>query len=223
MYLAQKMIEDEESRKRLAYIIMIPTVILLLLFSSIHYMFTLPMERLKAFFTSDYDYVQQFIDDFGYDYGYAGNYDFVLGDYSDYDAIDPELFAKLMNEATKYIGMPYVFGGSTPLTSFDCSGYICWVYTKSGVYNLPRTTAQGIFDQCTPLPKSEARAGDLIFFHSTYASVGIVSHIGIYLGNDTMLHCGSPIGYANTETAYWQKHLYAYGRLPITLTEKSVE
>jgi len=223
IYLAQKLVEDEEARKRLLYIIMIPVVIILLMFSSIHYMFTLSLTDLQDLFSNDYEQAEQLINEFGYYYGYAGNSDFVIGDYSDYDAIDTELFAMLMNEATKYIGYPYVFGGSTPLTSFDCSGFICWSYTKSGVYNLPRTTAQGIFNQCDPITKEEAKAGDLIFFQGTYASVGIVSHIGIYLGNGKMLHCGSPIGYADTETAYWQNHFYAYGRLPIALSESEIQ
>lgn len=123
-------------------------------------------------------------------------------------------FADLMTEATKYIGFPYVWGGSTPATSFDCSGFVCWVYTKSGVYNLPRTTASGIYSQCSIVPKAEAKPGDLIFFTRTYASPGPVSHIGIYVGNGQMLHCGSPIGYADINSNYWREHFYAIGRLP---------
>lgn len=123
-------------------------------------------------------------------------------------------FAALMAEATKYIGYPYVWGGSSPSTSFDCSGFVCWVYTHSGVYNLPRTTATGIYDQCSLVPKAEMQPGDLIFFTRTYASPGPVSHVGIYVGADQMLHCGSPIGYANINSAYWSEHYYAAGRLP---------
>lgn len=123
-------------------------------------------------------------------------------------------FAALMAEATKYIGYPYVWGGSSPATSFDCSGFICWVYTKSGVYSLSRTSASGIYDQCSIVPKEEMRPGDLIFFTGTYASTGPVSHVGIYVGEDQMLHCGSPIGYANINSAYWSGHYYAAGRLP---------
>ena len=123
-------------------------------------------------------------------------------------------FAALMAEATKYIGYPYVWGGSSPATSFDCSGFICWVYTKSGVYSLPRTSASGIYDQCSIVPREEMRPGDLIFFTGTYASPGPVSHVGIYVGGDQMLHCGSPIGYANINSAYWSGHYYAAGRLP---------
>ena len=103
-------------------------------------------------------------------------------------------FARLFSEASRYIGYPYVWGGSSPSTSFDCSGYVCWVYTHSGVYNLPRTTAQGIFDQCAVVSREKARPGDLIFFTGTYASGTPVSHIGIYMGGSRMLHCGSPIG-----------------------------
>ena len=130
------------------------------------------------------------------------------------EAMGDGSFAALMAEATKYIGWPYVWGGSSPATSFDCSGYICWVYTKSGVYNLPRTTAQGIFDQCAVIPKEEAKPGDLIFFTGTYASASPVSHVVIYVGGNQMLHCGSPIGYAHIDSAYWSGHFYAMGRLP---------
>lgn len=122
-------------------------------------------------------------------------------------------FQALMEEAQKYIGYPYVWGGSTPATSFDCSGYVCWVYTKSGVYQLPRTTASGIYDQCVVIAREDAKPGDLVFFTGTYASPGPISHIGIYVGNGKMLHCGSPIGYADLNTAYWRSHFYAYARL----------
>lgn len=123
-------------------------------------------------------------------------------------------YAALIAEGEKYLGFPYVWGGSTPQTSFDCSGFVCWVYTQSGVYNLPRTSAQGIFDQCAVVAKDEARPGDLIFFTGTYASSTPVSHIGIYVGENKMLHCGSPIQYVSTETNYWKSHYYAMGRLP---------
>ena len=125
---------------------------------------------------------------------------------------DPD-FAALIAEAEKYLGYPYVWGGSSPSTSFDCSGFVCWVYTHSGVYNLPRTTATGIYNQCTIIPKSEARPGDLIFFTRTYNSAGPVSHVGIYVGGNMMIHCGDPIKYASISTSYWQEHFYAFGRL----------
>ncbi len=129
------------------------------------------------------------------------------------EALSDPAFAALMAEATKYIGWPYVWGGSSPSTSFDCSGFVCWVYTASGVHNLPRTTAQGIYNQCAVLPASEAKPGDLIFFTGTYDSAGPVSHIGIYVGDNKMLHCGSPIQYADITSAYWTQHFYAFGRL----------
>ena len=122
-------------------------------------------------------------------------------------------FQALMEEATKYIGFPYVWGGSSPKTSFDCSGYVCWVYSQSGVYYLPRTTATGIFNQCAVISREEAQPGDLVFFQGTYASAGAISHVGIYVGNGQMLHCGSPIGYVDLNTRYWRSHFYAYGRL----------
>ena len=129
------------------------------------------------------------------------------------EALDDPAFAALMAEATKYIGWPYVWGGSSPSTSFDCSGFVCWVYTASGVHNLPRTTAQGIYNQCAIISPSEAKPGDIIFFTGTYDSPGPVSHVGIYVGDGMMLHCGSPIQYANINSSYWQSHFYAFGRL----------
>ena len=129
------------------------------------------------------------------------------------DAYDDASVQALMEEAAKYLGCPYVWGGSSPSTSFDCSGFVCWVFTNSGVHNLPRTTAQGIYDQCTPVSASDAKAGDIIFFTGTYNSAGAVSHVGIYCGNGTMIHCGDPISYASINSSYWQSHFYAFGRL----------
>ena len=129
------------------------------------------------------------------------------------DSYDDATVQALMEEAAKYLGFPYVWGGSSPSTSFDCSGFVCWVFTNSGVHNLPRTTAQGIYDQCTPVSAADAKAGDIIFFTGTYNSGGAVSHVGIYCGNGTMIHCGDPIGYANINSSYWQSHFYAFGRL----------
>ncbi|MBF2599145.1 peptidoglycan DD-metalloendopeptidase family protein [Listeria seeligeri] len=122
-------------------------------------------------------------------------------------------YKKLITYAEQYLGYPYVFGGSTPATSFDCSGFISWVYTQSGVHDLPRTTAQGIYDQTQKINRSEARAGDLIFFTGTYNAGRPVTHIGIYVGDGKMLHCGDPIGYTSIETPYWQQHFYGIGRL----------
>lgn len=129
------------------------------------------------------------------------------------EALSDPSFKALITEAEKYLGYPYVWGGSSPSTSFDCSGFVCWVYTASGVHNLPRTTATGIYNQCTVISKSEAKPGDLVFFTKTYDCDGPVSHIGIYVGNGMMIHAGSPIKYASIETSYWQKHFYAFGRL----------
>lgn len=122
-------------------------------------------------------------------------------------------FGKMLKEAEKFIGYPYVWGGSNPSTSFDCSGFVCWVINQSGVGNIPRTTATGIYNQTTPIPKSEAKPGDIIFFEGTYDSAGAVSHVGIYVGDGMMIHCGNPIGYANVNSGYWQEHFYAYGRI----------
>ena len=129
------------------------------------------------------------------------------------DSYDDATVQALMEEAAKYLGYPYVWGGSSPSTSFDCSGFVCWVFTNSGVHNLPRTTAQGIYDQCTPVSAGEAKAGDIIFFTGTYNSAGAVSHVGIYCGNGVMIHCGDPIKYASINTPYWQSHFYSFGRL----------
>lgn len=120
---------------------------------------------------------------------------------------------KLFAEAEKYIGMPYVFGGSSPETSFDCSGFVCYATTHSGVFNLPRTTAQGIYNQCIKISPSEAKRGDIIFFQGTYNAGETVTHVGFYAGDGKMLHCGNPIQYASVNSSYWASHFYAYGRL----------
>ena len=129
------------------------------------------------------------------------------------EALSDPSFAALIAEAKKYLGYPYVWGGSSPSTSFDCSGFVCWVYTHSGVHSLPRTTATGIYNQCAIVPRDEARPGDLIFFTRTYDCAGPVSHVGIYVGDNMMIHCGDPIKYASINTNYWQEHFYAFGRL----------
>ena len=124
--------------------------------------------------------------------------------------LDDETFAAILSEAEKYIGYPYVWGGSSPATSFDCSGYVSWVINHSG-WNVGRLGAQGLYNICTPT--SNPQPGDLVFFKGTYDTPG-VSHCGIYVGDGRMFHCGDPIGYANLNTSYWQSHFYAYGRLP---------
>ena len=128
------------------------------------------------------------------------------------EALTDETFRRLITEAEKYLGYPYVWGGSTPATSFDCSGFVCWVFSNSGVYPLSRTTAQGIYNQCARVSPQEAKPGDLLFFKGTYAT-SEVSHIGIYVGDGMMIHAGNPIQYTSVNTNYWQSHFYAYGRL----------
>lgn len=123
-------------------------------------------------------------------------------------------YAAMIAEAEKYLGYPYVWGGSSPSTSFDCSGYVSWVINQSGVGSVGRQTAQGLFNICTPVSTANAKPGDLIFFTGTYSSPSPVSHIGIYVGGGRMIHCGDPISYANVNSSYWQSHFYAYGRLP---------
>ena len=122
--------------------------------------------------------------------------------------------AALIAYAENFLGYPYVWGGSSPSTSFDCSGFVCYVLTHSGYYNMPRTTAQGIYNQCIHISPSEARPGDLIFFTKTYSSGNPVTHVGIYTGGGQMLHCGDPIKYSSINTPYWQSHFYGFGRLP---------
>ena len=121
--------------------------------------------------------------------------------------------AALIAEAEKHLGKPYVYGANGP-NAFDCSSFVCWVYTHSGVYNMPRTTAQGIFNQTTPISPSEAQPGDIIFFTGTYSTPSAVSHVGIYVGNGMMIHAGSPIQYTSINTPYWQNHFYSFGRVP---------
>ncbi len=146
--------------------------------------------------------------------GYIGKY--VEGSYTDYDippeALDDEVFAAIIKEAKKYLGYPYVWGGSSPSTSFDCSGFVSWVINHSG-WDVGRLGAQGLCNICTPVSSANVKPGDLVFFTGTYDTPG-VSHVGIYVGNNMMIHCGDPISYANLNSSYWQSHFYRYGRLP---------
>lgn len=128
------------------------------------------------------------------------------------EALEDETFAAMIAEAEKYLGYPYVWGGSSPSTSFDCSGFVSWVINHSG-WNVGRLGAQGLYNICTPVSSSQAKPGDLIFFVGTYDTPG-VSHVGIYVGGGMMIHCGSPISYASINTNYWQAHYYSFGRLP---------
>ena len=124
-------------------------------------------------------------------------------------------FARLMEEATRYIGYPYVWGGDSPETSFDCSGFVCYVFMNSGVYNTGRLGAKGLRSLCRMVPDDQARPGDIVFFEGTMGEgVAGVTHCGIYVGNGMMLHCGSPIGYANLNDAYWRSHFHSFGRIP---------
>lgn len=139
------------------------------------------------------------------------------GEYQDYDipgeALTDEKFRKMITEAEKYLGYPYVWGGSSPSTSFDCSGFVSWVVNHCGNgWNVGRQTANGLMGKCDIIPKSEAKPGDLIFFQKTYNTSG-ASHVGIYVGNGMMIHCGNPISYASTETNYWRQHYYCMGRI----------
>lgn len=139
------------------------------------------------------------------------------GEYQDYDipgeALTDEKFRKMITEAEKYLGYPYVWGGSSPSTSFDCSGFVSWVINHCGNgWNVGRQTANGLMGKCNIIPKSEAKPGDLIFFQKTYNTSG-ASHVGIYVGNGMMIHCGSPISYASIETSYWRQHYYCMGRI----------
>lgn len=129
------------------------------------------------------------------------------------EVLEDETFAALITEAEKYIGYPYVWGGSNPNTSFDCSGFVSWALTNSGVCNVGRLSAQGLYNISTPVRASNAQPGDLIFFHGTYDTPGI-SHVGIYAGGGMMLHCGDPIRYVSINTSYWQSHFYAFARPP---------
>ena len=128
------------------------------------------------------------------------------------EALKDEAFAAMIAEADKYVGYPYVWGGSSPSTSFDCSGFISWVLNHSG-WSVGRQTAQGLYNICTPVTAEQAKPGDLVFFVGTYDTPG-VSHVGLYVGNSVMLHCGDPISYTNLNSSYWQIHLFCYGRLP---------
>ncbi len=149
---------------------------------------------------------------FGEDvYGVTG------GEYTDYDipgeALTDERFRRMITEAEKYLGYPYVWGGSSPSTSFDCSGFVSWVINNCGNgWSVGRQTANGLKNICDIIPPSEAKPGDLIFFQGTYSTSG-ASHVGIYVGDGMMIHCGNPISYASTDTPYWQGHFLCFGRI----------
>ncbi|MBP3901350.1 MAG: C40 family peptidase [Blautia sp.] len=139
-------------------------------------------------------------------------------EYLDYDipgeALSDVRFARMIQEAEKYLGYPYVWGGSSPSTSFDCSGFVCWVINHCGNgWNYGRTTAEGLRQQLSIIPRSEAKPGDIIFFQGTYNTSG-ASHVAIYVGDGMMIHCGNPIQYASINSSYWQAHFYCFGRLP---------
>ena len=149
---------------------------------------------------------------------FEGNIYATSGEYTDYDipgeALTDVKFANMIREAEKYLGYPYVWGGSNPSTSFDCSGFVSWVINNCGNgWNVGRLTASGLMNICDIIPRSSAEPGDLIFFQGTYDTTG-ASHVGIYVGNGMMIHCGNPISYASIETSYWQSHFYCFGRLP---------
>ena len=129
------------------------------------------------------------------------------------DVMEDETFRRLMEEAEKYIGYPYVWGGDSPETSFDCSGFISYVFAASGVRDVGRLGATSLYGRCTPIAPQEARPGDLIFFEGTISGEEGITHVGLYVGGNHMLHCGSPIGYADLTDSYWQNHFYGYGRL----------
>ena len=139
-------------------------------------------------------------------------------EYEDYEipasALSDPQFAAMMEEAEKYLGFPYVWGGSSPATSFDCSGFVSYVINNCGVgWNVGRLGASGLLSICTRVSASNVRPGDLVFFEGTYDTTG-ASHVGIYVGNNMMIHCGDPIQYADLSSSYWQQHFLAYGRLP---------
>lgn len=124
-------------------------------------------------------------------------------------------FAKLMEEANKYVGYPYVWGGASPETSFDCSGFVSYVFTASGVYNTGRLGAKGLRSLCRDVPVDQAKPGDIVFFDGTMGEdVAGITHCGIYVGNNMMIHCGSPLGYANLNDSYWRQHFHSFGRVP---------
>ena len=139
-------------------------------------------------------------------------------EYEDYeisaDALSDPQFAAMLEEAMKYLGYPYVWGGSSPSTSFDCSGFVSWVVNNCGVgWNIGRLSAEGLRQICTYVSTSDAKPGDLIFFEGTYDTTG-ASHVGIYFGDNLMIHCGDPIQISDISSSYWQQHFSSFGRLP---------
>lgn len=174
----------------------------------------------------NYNHVLDFSKKYAQIYGWTtyGDVEYVphvfryIGDFGgiggDGQGLSNEQFQMLNEEAVKYIGLPYVYGGNSPITGFDCSSYVSYVYTKAGIKNIPRTTAQKIYDNYTiPISRESAMAGDLIFFQKTYTHYETITHIGIYLGNNRMIHCGNPIGYADISNPYWTSKFYGFGRI----------
>ena len=162
-------------------------------------------------FTKEQQEVFSFIDD-------AMKIQIAAGGISDVEApdvnYDDAIVNKIFEEGNKYLGRKYVYGGSNPNTGFDCSGFVCWVYNKAGASSIGRTTAQGLYNNCTPIRnEADAKPGDLIFFKGTYDCGEVVTHVGIYAGNGTMLHCGDPIQYTSIHSSYWDNHFYSFGRL----------
>ena len=151
---------------------------------------------------------------------FSGKYATPLKDPMIYDIPQETLdadptFATLMEEATKYIGYPYVWGGDSPETSFDCSGFVSYVFTNSGVYNIGRLGATGLYNMCRKVSVEDAKPGDIVFFEGTMGDdVDGITHCGIYVGNNMMIHCGSPIGYADLTDSYWRQHIVGFGRCP---------
>ena len=145
---------------------------------------------------------------YGESSGGSGGTDFTLP-----DSFDDAQVEALLREADKYVGTDYVWGGSSPSTGFDCSGFVCWSFKASGTYPLERTTAQGIYNKCARVTPGEEKPGDIIFFTGTYNAGNPVTHVGIVVAPGTMVHAGDPIKYSSYTTSYWQSHFYAFGRL----------
>lgn len=200
---------DEETRNKI--IIMVSASLLFLMFIPvlfISYVSKHPLKVLETTLTkSALKFVQGIKDTFSDDTE-------IQIDYDDIAPMGEKNLKKLIDEGKQYIGMPYVWGGSSPSTGFDCSGFVCYVYTNSGVKDMPRTTAQGIYDNYTnKIPNEEAKAGDIVFFTKTYSTTKTITHVGIYLGSNYMLHCGDPIGYAKLDLPYWAEHFHSFGRV----------
>ena len=227
---AIKIVTDREARQRFFAIIGVAILIPFLIISMAWYIVSQPTNWIRGLFTQESDlyYLERFIDDYEFEINPWGQGSSALntvynhGNWRNYNAVNHELFERLMNTAMRYYGWRYIWASAHPSNGgFDCSGFIHWIFTSSGVFPHGRTTAQGLAGITASLPRGEGRAGDLVFFNSPGHPdpTRVITHVGLYLGNGMMIHAGSPIGFADLSTPFWTRYFHSFGRFPIEPAE----